>query len=321
MTATNCRGLPFRARQEGEFSLSGKVDPQVKNIQPFQAMTAQQPVSTEKMQYVLESEKERHRLEVQAVVLESFTRRFLISAGLASGMSVLDIGTGAGDVALLAAGIVGPTGRVLGVDTEAGMVNRAQQRAQAKQIENVQFQQSSLLPDEKLGEFDFVISRLVTAFQPDQVNFLRRAASLVKAGGSIVSIEAGWNLCGQWTNPAIPVYDELTRSAISHMEAFGFDSKLGSRLIQLFTHAGLGRPSVAAEFLVGGPDSILLDYTLLNFESLFMIFRGKGLDVPDEDDLNRKYAEIREAAASSHVQFNGPCIVGASLKIEQTFIE
>jgi len=36
----------------------------------------------------------------------------------------------------------------------------------------------------------------------------------VKAGGSIALIEAGWNLCGTFTNPAIPVYDELMKRSL-----------------------------------------------------------------------------------------------------------
>jgi SAM-dependent methyltransferase len=292
-------------------------DPQVKTLlESFQVMAKKQRVSMEKMQYVMESEKERHRLEVQAAVFEPFTRRFLASAGILNGMSILDVGTGVGDVALLAAGMVGPTGRVLGVDCEDGMINRAKQRAQSKQVENVQFQIGSLQPDENLGKFDFVIGRLVTAFQSDQVNFLHRVVSLVKAGGSIAFIEAAWNLCGTSTNPAIPVYDDLIKRSISLIEALGFDSELGSRLTQLFAHAGLGRPSVTAELLVGGPDSSLLDYSLLNFENLFMTAKKKGLEAPDDAAVKMICAEIRETAAASHVQFSGPCVVGAFIKID-----
>ncbi len=278
-------------------------------------MEAEPPVSTEKMRYVLESEKERRRLEVQAGMLEPFTKRFLAGAGLSNGMSILDVGTGVGDVAFLAAEMVGPTGRVLGIDCEGGMIKRAQQRAHAKQVENIQFQTGSLLPGEQLGKFDFVTGRLVTAFQPDQVDFLRRVVSRVKVGGSIALIEAGWNLCGTWTNPTIPAYDELIERSLSLIETLGFDTQLGSRLTQLFAHAGLGEPSVTAELLVGGPDSELLDYSLLNFENLFITARKRGLEAPDETALNLMWAEIRKAATASHVQFSGPCVVGAFIKI------
>ena len=54
--------------------------------------------------YVLgHSDQEIARLKVQARLLEPITRQFLREAGIAAGMRVLDIGSGAGDVAFLAA--------------------------------------------------------------------------------------------------------------------------------------------------------------------------------------------------------------------------
>jgi len=292
-------------------------DPQVGTLlEAIQAKEAQESVSSEKMRYVFESEKERRRLEVQAALFEPFTTRFLASAGLSNGMSILDVGTGVGDVAFLAADMVGTTGRVLGIDCEDGMISRAQQRAQAKQVANIQFQSGSLLQDDHLGKFDFVIGRLVTAFQPDQVDFLRRVVSRAKVGGSIALMEAGWNLCGVWTNPAIPMYDELIHRSVSLIETLGFDPQLGSRLTELFALAGLGKPSVTAEHLVGGPDSSLLDYSLLNLENIFSTAREKGLEAPDEAALKVTCAEIRKVATASHVQFSGPCVVGAFIKID-----
>jgi len=69
------------------------------------------------MEYIIgTSSFERRRLEIQAQFFEPFTRRILVSAGVADGMEVLDIGAGSGDVALLAAKLVGSSGRVLGVN-------------------------------------------------------------------------------------------------------------------------------------------------------------------------------------------------------------
>ena len=79
--------------------------------------------------YPLEStDRERHRLERQARLLRPFTERLSRAAGAAEGASVLDLGTGAGDVALLAADIVGPSGRVLSLDRDSGNLDRARAR-------------------------------------------------------------------------------------------------------------------------------------------------------------------------------------------------
>ena len=66
------------------------------------------------------SEGEARRLERQAELFELPTRRLFEAAGISSGMKVLDLGSGAGDVAFLAAELVGPTGRVVGVDLDPG---------------------------------------------------------------------------------------------------------------------------------------------------------------------------------------------------------
>src|SRR5699024_5078612 len=64
--------------------------------------------------YVLgESENEHSRLRDQSVVLDPLTRSLLIDAGITEGMRVLDIGTGSGAVAALAADLVGSHGHVL----------------------------------------------------------------------------------------------------------------------------------------------------------------------------------------------------------------
>src|SRR5262245_17165364 len=69
------------------------------------------------------------RLEMQASYLKQLTADFLRRAGLAPGMRVLDIGCGIGDVSLLAADLVGPSGAVLGVDRSAESVAIAERRA------------------------------------------------------------------------------------------------------------------------------------------------------------------------------------------------
>lgn len=58
--------------------------------------------------YVLgHSDDELNRLAVQARLIEPITRRFFVEAGICAGMSVLDVGSGAGDVSFLIADLVG----------------------------------------------------------------------------------------------------------------------------------------------------------------------------------------------------------------------
>jgi ubiquinone/menaquinone biosynthesis C-methylase UbiE len=58
---------------------------------------------------------EFERLQSQSLFFPNLTQDLLHRAGIASGMHVLDIGSGVGDVSLLAGELVGPSGRVLGM--------------------------------------------------------------------------------------------------------------------------------------------------------------------------------------------------------------
>jgi ubiquinone/menaquinone biosynthesis C-methylase UbiE len=77
------------------------------------------------------SNREVDRLSAQARLLEPLTREFLSQAGIVPGMRVLDVGSGAGDVAFLAAELVGDTGTVIGTDRAPGVLAIARARAEA----------------------------------------------------------------------------------------------------------------------------------------------------------------------------------------------
>src|SRR5690242_2062781 len=90
--------------------------------------------------YVLgRSEDEARRLEQQAELFKEPTRLIFEAAGIRTGMKVLDLGSGSGDVAFLAAELVGPTGQVLGVDLNPAIVAKARTRVQAAGVTNVSF--------------------------------------------------------------------------------------------------------------------------------------------------------------------------------------
>ena len=77
---------------------------------------------------------EEDRLIQQSQLYDAVTRRFLWEAGISSGMKVLDIGSGPGDVALTAAELVGPEGAVVGVDVNPEILETARARAPGSRV-------------------------------------------------------------------------------------------------------------------------------------------------------------------------------------------
>ncbi len=132
---------------------------------------------------------ELRRLAIQSQVFAAGTERILGAAGLRTGHSVLDIGTGAGDVAFMAAELTGITGDVLGIDQSPTVVEVAREQARRTGHRHLRFQAASLDSFSPAASFDLVVGRYVLVHQPDPAAFVRKAASFVRPGGTLLFIE------------------------------------------------------------------------------------------------------------------------------------
>lgn len=108
-------------------------------------------------------------------------------AELKAGEVVLDLGSGAGFDAFLAARLVGASGKVIGVDMTPEMVARAAQNAEKLQVANVAFRlgQIERLPLED-GSVDVAISNCVINLSPDKAAVFGEIYRVLKPGGRIV---------------------------------------------------------------------------------------------------------------------------------------
>ena len=82
------------------------------------------------------SAQEAQRLKDQGALIEELTQDVLRRAGLRRGMQVLDLGSGVGDVSLLAARMVGNEGSVLGIDKAPSSVEAARRRVAALGVQD-----------------------------------------------------------------------------------------------------------------------------------------------------------------------------------------
>jgi arsenite methyltransferase len=111
----------------------------------------------------------------------------LAHAALRPGETVLDLGSGAGFDAFLAAREVGPAGRVVGVDMTDDMLARARANAVSAGIDNVEFRKGYIeaLPVAN-ASIDVVISNCVINLAPDKLAVYREAARVLRPGGRLV---------------------------------------------------------------------------------------------------------------------------------------
>ena len=90
---------------------------------------ASMSVRSSKSQYALgNTDTEHERLIRQAGYLNPLTERLFQEAGIEPGQRVLDIGSGVGDVAMLAARMVGSSGEVVGIERDSRSIARARTR-------------------------------------------------------------------------------------------------------------------------------------------------------------------------------------------------
>ncbi len=103
---------------------------------------------------------------------------------LEPGMTVLDLGSGAGVDAFLAARAVGPTGHVIGVDMTEEMIQKARENAAAGGYANVEFRLGDIedIPVES-GTVDVIISNCVINLAPDKGKVFAEALRALRPGG------------------------------------------------------------------------------------------------------------------------------------------
>ena len=105
---------------------------------------------------------------------------------LQPGERVLDLGSGAGTDSLVAAQMVGPEGRVTGIDMTPEMLDKARRGAEAMRAANVEFVEGEVeslpFPDES---FDVVISNGVIDLVPDKDAVFREIFRVLEPGGRI----------------------------------------------------------------------------------------------------------------------------------------
>src|SRR5262252_564819 len=113
------------------------------------------------------TDAEHGRLIRQAARLAPLTERLFREAGIGRGQRVLDLGSGVGDVAMLAARLVGPSGEVVGVERDPRSIERARARMAEQGLAQVTFVQTDVTKISSDEWFDAAGGRYILMFLPD----------------------------------------------------------------------------------------------------------------------------------------------------------
>jgi ubiquinone/menaquinone biosynthesis C-methylase UbiE len=202
--------------------------------------------------YVLgRSAEETERLQIQAAFLQPFTERLFRDAGIGRGMKVLDLGSGAGDVAFLVARLVGSKGQVVGIDTNPSILETARSRARDAGCSNVSFAAGDVRELSLPQDFDAVVGRYVLMFMSDPAAAMRSVVDHLRPGGIAAFQEPDFTQ-GPYAHPPSSLLDQIWKWIAVAFRESGADTEMGLKLRNLYLGAGLSDLHLEADRFIGG---------------------------------------------------------------------
>jgi SAM-dependent methyltransferase len=207
---------------------------------------------------------EKHRHIIRQM-FAPVTQALVEDAHIGTGHAVLDIATGPGEPALTIAALVGPAGKVFGIDPAPEMVEAARRAAQHLGIKNAEFE---VAPADRLpvpgNSFDAVVSRFGVMFFPSPVDGVREILRALKPGRKLAF--AVWSFADR--NPfhydvarVMERFVDMPRPAPDAPDAFRFARP--GKLRDILAEAGVVAPSERLlHFTIEAPLSVEDFWTL-----------------------------------------------------------
>lgn len=223
----------------------------------------------------------------------STTERLFRSAGISEGMSVLELGSGPGEVSELLSEIVGSTGSVLAIDRSEEIICSAQKNLEKSGRSNVRFIQADLndvsnyLESVERWSFDAVVGRRVLMYlsSPDRVLF--DLLPWLREGGLAVFEEYDSTICPGFV-AAMPAHERGASLLDKMLSKEGVDQSMGFHLPATFSKAGLKFEAVWVEAIIDGQGD---QYSLGELLELLKP-RLESLKVATTSEINELIAQI-----------------------------
>jgi len=179
------------------------------------------------------------------------------------GWACLDIGCGPGGITDLLSARVGPSGRVIGLDRDAGFLEHARKSAAA----NTEFRQGDAYnADLPAGSFDLVHMRFVASTAGDPERLLKEAMRLARPGGIVALQEPDASTLRCY--PPHPAWDRLKAALLGAFKGVGADLELAQRLYHFVHQAGLSDVQYRTALLGVRSMDPMVDYLPSTVESL-----------------------------------------------------
>jgi ubiquinone/menaquinone biosynthesis C-methylase UbiE len=265
-------------------------------------MTASDPDT----QYALGStEAEHERLIRQAAWLAPYTEKFFREVGIGPGQRVLDLGSGVGDVALLLARLIGPSGEVVGIERDAHSIARAVGRVSKGGLRNVSFTQGDVSQIPAGEPFDAAVGRYILMFLPNPVAILRSLSEYIRPGGVLAFQEASFTSFLERA-ASLPLWALGGALAQETFKRSGTNTDMEPVLPRIFQEAGLSVVSTKTEILSGAEE-----WLAGILHSLQPQMRQLNLPLAPLGDFSTLSERLRAEVAASNSPTPLPALVSA----------
>jgi ubiquinone/menaquinone biosynthesis C-methylase UbiE len=254
---------------------------------------------------------QQHLLK-QGQMLYPFTRRLLEDVGITAGMQVLDVGCGPGDVSLIAAELVGEMGSVVGVDTNASVLQLAQARAQVADLSNVSFLAGDIhdLPLDQ--EYDAIVGRLILMHLRKPVALVRLLSKHLRPGGVMAFQDYDPSSLAEASYPPCPLWEQAARWIIQAFRQAGIELQMGMKYHSTFLAAGLPAPQLRYEAAMGaGPDWVGYDVMAQTVHAALPLILKFGFATAEEVGIDTLADRLREEIVSQGGVARFPALVSA----------
>lgn len=250
------------------------------------------------------------RLQRQGDIYADVTLMAMRQAGIGPGMHVIDAGSGAGDVAFLAADLAGPSGTVTGIEQSPAALSTARERARQAGRSNVTFVEGDVEVTQLGGTYDALVGRLILMHTPQSVAVLRNLARQVRAGAPILFLEI--DIPAATSHPAVPLIEQMRELCSAAFRARGVSDAPGWNLRGQFLAAGLPEPQL---FHLGrldrAPATTVCQTVVAVLRSLLPIIEANGLATAAELDLDTLAERLAVEISAQDAQVMYPPLVAA----------
>ncbi len=257
---------------------------------------------------------EKHS-EIIRQMFAPITQALVEDGQIGSQHTVLDIATGPGEPALSVGALVGPEGKVFGIDPIPAMVAAARRAAARLSLKNAQFDVASAdqLPF-PADTFDAVISRFGVMFFPSPVKAASEMLRVLKPGRKLALAVWHWAERNPFHYAVSRVIDRHVDSPPSALDPFRFASP--GKLAQVLNEAGAtGLSERLLQFTIQAPISVEDYWTLRTEMSDSLREKIAALSKDQMTEVNREaFESLREYSTDHGLSFPAEVLIVSGAK-------